>query len=85
MTLSDARVLVTGATGQVALPVALGLAATNDVIAVARFKDTALRARLEAAGVQCIAVDLAQGVFDGVPNDVRNDRAVIDAYLGVSH
>ena len=46
--LRDARILVTGATGQVALPVALGLAADNDVIAVARFKDTRLRARLEA-------------------------------------
>ena len=70
MTLRDARILVTGATGQVALPVALGLAADNDVIALARFKDAALRERLEAAGVQCISVDLAQGVFDGVPSDV---------------
>ena len=70
MTLRDARILVTGATGQVALPVALGLAANNEVIAVARFKDAALRARLEAAGVQCIAVDMARGVFDGVPDDV---------------
>jgi UDP-glucuronate 4-epimerase len=70
MKLRDARILVTGATGQVALPVALGLAATNHVTALARFKDSASRARLEAAGVECIAVDLAKGVFDGVPNDV---------------
>ena len=70
MTLHDSRILVTGATGQVALPVALGLARTNEVIAVARFKDTALRARLEDAGVQCVSVDLAQGSFAGVPNDV---------------
>jgi UDP-glucuronate 4-epimerase len=68
--LRDARVLVTGATGQVALPVALGLAAENDVIAVARFKDSGLRARLEAAGVQCVAVDLAHDSLAGVPNDV---------------
>jgi len=70
VTLRDSRILVTGATGQVALPVALALAQTNDVVAVARFKDTALRARLERAGVQCVSVDLAQGSFDGVPNDV---------------
>ena len=70
MTLSDARILVTGATGQVALPVALGLAVDNDVIALARFKDTALRERLEAAGVQCISVDLAHGSFESVPSDV---------------
>ncbi|HEV7523953.1 MAG TPA: NAD(P)-dependent oxidoreductase [Acidimicrobiia bacterium] len=66
----DARILVSGATGQVALPVALGLAANNHVIAIARFKDAASRARLEAAGVECISVDLAQGTFTGVPDDV---------------
>jgi UDP-glucuronate 4-epimerase len=70
LTLQGARILVTGATGQVALPVALALAAENDVIAVARFKDAALRARLEAAGVQCVVVDLAQGLLDDVPNNV---------------
>ncbi len=68
--LHDARILVTGATGQVALPVALGLAAANHVVALARFKDAGARARLEAAGVQCISVDLARGQFDDVPDDV---------------
>ena len=70
MQLEDARILVTGATGQVALPVALGLATHNDVVAVARFRDAAARERLEAAGVQCVSVDLARGSFDGVPADV---------------
>ncbi len=68
--LRDARILVTGATGQVALPVALGLAAANHVVAIARFKDAGARSRLEAAGVECIAVDLARGFFDDVPDDV---------------
>ena len=70
MTLQGARILVTGATGQVALPVALALAAENDVIAVARFKDAALREQLDAAGVQCVVVDLAQGSLADVPNNV---------------
>ena len=70
MTLRDARILVTGATGQVALPVALALALENDVIAVAHFKDAGLRARLEAAGVQCVAVDLAHDSLAAVPTDV---------------
>ncbi len=70
MTLHGARILVTGATGQVALPVALALAAENDVIAVARFKDAALREQLDAAGVQCVVVDLAQGSLADVPNNV---------------
>jgi UDP-glucuronate 4-epimerase len=69
-TLHDARILVTGVTGQVAMPVALGLAADNHVVGVARFKDAAARERLEAAGVECITVDLARGVFDDVPADV---------------
>jgi nucleoside-diphosphate-sugar epimerase len=66
-----ARVLVTGATGQVAFPVALALAGRNDVTAVARFTDAAKRARLEAAGVTCVATDLARGTLDDeVPRDV---------------
>jgi UDP-glucuronate 4-epimerase len=69
VTLRDARILVTGATGQVALPVALGLAAHNRVVALARFRDTALRDRLDAAGVECISVDLAQGELDDLPTD----------------
>ena len=70
MTLRDARILVTGATGQVALPVALGLAADNEVIALARFRDEAVRDRLVAAGVQCVSVDLAHDSLDDVPRDV---------------
>jgi nucleoside-diphosphate-sugar epimerase len=70
MTLRGARILVTGATGQVALPVAKALARDNTVIALARFRDAAKRAELDAAGVQCIETDLARGSLDGVPNDV---------------
>src|SRR4051812_22066178 len=68
--LRDARILVTGATGQVALPVARALAADNEVIAVARFKDEAKRAALEAAGIECVSVDLARGDMDAIPDDV---------------
>jgi nucleoside-diphosphate-sugar epimerase len=70
MTLRDARILVTGATGQVALPVAKALARNNTVIALARFRDAAKRGELDTAGVQCIETDLARGSLDGVPNDV---------------
>lgn len=68
--LRGARILVTGATGQVALPVARALAADNHVIAIARFRDVAKRAELEAAGVECVPVDLARGDMDAVPDDV---------------
>jgi nucleoside-diphosphate-sugar epimerase len=68
--LRDARILVTGATGQVALPVALALARDNDVVAVARFTDESKRHRLEEGGVVCVAADFARGTLDGVPADV---------------
>ncbi len=68
--LEGARILLTGPTGQVGLPVALALAEHNDVVGVARFGDARARERLEAAGVTCITADLATGDLDGVPGDV---------------
>lgn len=68
--LTDQRILVTGPTGQVALPVTLALAERNEVFGLARFSDPAARARLEAAGVTCIETNLAAGDFTNVPADV---------------
>jgi len=69
--IEGARVLVTGPTGQVALPLTLALAAAgNDVWGVARFSDPSARARLEAGGVTCVAADLATTDFGEVPDDV---------------
>ena len=62
-------IVVTGATGQVAEPVALALAATNDVVAGARFRDVAARRRLESAGVRCVPIDLLSGDVAGLPAD----------------
>jgi len=67
--ITRARIVVTGATGQVGLPLALALAAANEVFAVARFRDEAKRARLEAAGVRCVEADLVRGALDAVPTD----------------
>lgn len=63
-------VLITGPTSQVALPITLALAKANRVIGLARFRDGAERERLEAAGVECIAVNLADGDFSAVPTEV---------------
>lgn len=68
--ITDSRIIVTGPTGQVALPVTLALAEHNEVIGLARFSDPASRARLEAAGVTCIETNLAAGEFANVPADV---------------
>jgi UDP-glucuronate 4-epimerase len=66
----DARVLVTGPTGQVAQPLAITLAEHNEVWGVARFRDAAARERLENAGVRCVAADLAAGTYEGLPERV---------------
>ncbi len=63
------KILVTGPTGQVALPVTLGLATANDVWGIARFSDTGARERLEVAGVTCVTTDLATSDFRDLPED----------------
>ncbi|OBI98992.1 NAD-dependent epimerase/dehydratase family protein [Mycobacterium asiaticum] len=65
----DSKILITGVTGQVATPVALALAADNEVWGIARFTDTAARSTLERSGVRCAAVNLAAGDFTGLPAD----------------
>ncbi len=69
--LSDQRILITGATGQVGGPVATALASdpSNDVVAIARFGDAAARAALEAAGVTCARVDFEQADFSAVEGE----------------
>ena len=68
--LSGEKILITGATGQVANPVAKALAADNEVWAVARFGNAAARKDLEDAGVHSAVVDLAAGDYAGVSDDV---------------
>lgn len=63
------KILITGATGQVAAPIAMALAADNEVWGIARFTDAATRARLEQAGVRCQPVNLAAGDFSAIPAD----------------
>lgn len=63
------KILITGATGQVATPVAKALVADNEVWGIARFTDATAREELEKAGVRCEAVNLAAGDFSGIPSD----------------
>lgn len=68
--LSGRRVLVTGASGLVALPVAVELARSNEVYAVARFSDPAQKRILESAGARTIAFDLAEHDLSPLPKSV---------------
>src|ERR1700760_1583524 len=67
--MQGAKVLITGPTGQVAVPVAKALAADNEVWGIARFTDDAAREALEKSGVRCEKVNLAAGDFAGIPTD----------------
>ena len=67
--LTGRTIVVTGATGQVAEPLAIALAEENEVIAGARFRDAAARERLEAAGVRCVPIDLLSGEVGDLPAD----------------
>ena len=68
--LQNQRILITGATGSVGYPVALALAAENQVIAAARFSDETKKNALTAAGVECITLDFASGDFSRLPADI---------------
>jgi nucleoside-diphosphate-sugar epimerase len=65
----DSKILITGVTGQVAVPIARALAADNEVWGIARFHDTAARDDLERAGIRCQTVNLAAGDFAAIPSD----------------
>lgn len=62
--------LVTGASGVVAFPVAVELAKSNEVFAVARFSDPAQSRMLEQAGAHPIAFDLADPDLSPLPEAV---------------
>lgn len=68
--LAGKRVLITGASGLVALPVAVELAKTNEVHAVARFSNPEQKRRIEAAGARAIAFDLAAHDLSPLPKAV---------------
>jgi nucleoside-diphosphate-sugar epimerase len=68
--LSGRRVLITGASGLVALPVAVKLAKSNEVYAVARFSNPEQKRILEAAGARPISFDLAEHDLSPLPRSV---------------
>ena len=68
--LSGKRVLVTGASGLVALPVAVELAKNNEVYAVARYSNPEQKRLIEAAGARAVAFDLADEDLSPLPKSV---------------
>lgn len=68
--LKDQRILVTGVTGAIALPVARFLATENQVFGAARFEDPGRRAEVEAAGVEPCEVDLGGSDLSALPEGI---------------
>ena len=64
------NVLVTGASGLVAFPVAAQLAKDNKVYALARWSDPAQKRLMEQAGAQAVTFDLANPDLVALPADV---------------
>lgn len=63
------KILITGPAGQVAFPIAQALAPSNEVWGIARFSKPEDQARVEAAGVRCVKLDLGRDGFDALPDD----------------
>ena len=62
------RVLVTGATGQVARPLAQKLNEKNEVWAAARFSDPDAKAELEAMGIRTAKFSMGESDLSGLPD-----------------
>jgi nucleoside-diphosphate-sugar epimerase len=67
--ITNAKILVTGASGEVALPLIRFLSKDNEVWGAARLADPAARAKVEAAGARPVAVDVAEGDLSALPED----------------
>ncbi len=82
--LSGKRVLVTGASGLVALPVAVELAKNNEVFAVARYSDPSQKRLIEAAGARAVQFDMANEDMSALPKsvDVVINYAVLPPNFG---
>lgn len=67
--LSKQKILITGATGKIAFPIARELAKASEVWGAARLRSAGDREKLEAAGIVPLPLDMSQGDFSDVPTD----------------
>ena len=69
--LTNTKILITGPTGQVALPVVEHYAKIADVYTLARFRKAEDRARIESLGAKVLQGDLAdESSLNIVPEDI---------------
>jgi nucleoside-diphosphate-sugar epimerase len=82
--LSGKKVLVTGASGLVAFPVAAELAKDNEVFALARWSNPDEKRKIEAAGATAVTFDMAEADLSPLPKavDVVINYAVLPPNYG---
>jgi UDP-glucuronate 4-epimerase len=67
--LDGQKILLTGATGKIAFPIARALAKRNEVWGAARFSSANARDKLTAAGIRPLQLDMSSGDLSAVPED----------------
>ncbi|HMK87414.1 MAG TPA: NAD-dependent epimerase/dehydratase family protein, partial [Steroidobacteraceae bacterium] len=67
--LEGQKILITGATGKIAFPIARALAQRNEVWGAARFIKPGSRDKLTAAGVRALELDMSSGDLSAVADD----------------
>ncbi len=66
---TNEKVLITGATGKIALPIARRLAEHNEVWGLARLRHPGDEETLTGAGIRPVALDFSTGDFGALPDD----------------
>jgi len=67
--ISSKKILVTGATGRVAGPIAIELGKTNEVWCAARFSNPATKDALESHGLKTVKYTLGDSDLSAIPSD----------------
>jgi nucleoside-diphosphate-sugar epimerase len=67
--IKNEKILITGVTGAIALPVARMLAMDNEVWGIARFTNEAARQELKKAGIRTVPLDLTTDDLGALPED----------------
>ena len=81
--LNKQKILISGATGKIGFPIALALAASNDVWGLARLQKQGDEEKLSRAGIRPVALDFSIGDFTLLPTDFNYVfHAAVDPGLG---
>lgn len=81
--LNGQKVLITGATGKIAFPIARALAKRNEVWGAARFSNPKDRDKLTAVGIRPLQLDMSRAELSSVPDDFTHVfHAAVDTGAG---